>query len=268
MEQYPQEHLEALVDSNARRSLLSGAHSLWYDHVKLLLHQALSDLDEAIAGLPTPVRTAMTTELQVEAHELRAEWAEYSTNEEHMEPQRLWYSDRPFVLFDGGMEELSRDARDRLDQTEDGITTGNELQLAVDNLRLLAEAHRRCRSAIARFEPHFLSITEDPDLPDGYFFELAAPQPSQRRTGKWTALIHRWVPNSFDEDGEVNGATSEPFLDAELASPPTVDEIADVLSLVRNQPELLASWAKIQVGDALAGTRFVVTARPDDAAQN
>jgi hypothetical protein len=76
------------------------------------------------------------------------------------------------------------------------------------------------------------------------------------------------VPDSFDEDGEVIGATGEPFLDAELASPPTVDEIADVLSLVRNQPELLASWAKTQVGDALAGTRFVVTARSGDAAQN
>ena len=42
---YPSGHLAALVDHRARVDLPHSTHSLWYGHAKLLLHQALTDLD-------------------------------------------------------------------------------------------------------------------------------------------------------------------------------------------------------------------------------
>jgi hypothetical protein len=58
--------------------LLTGDHSLWYEYVKILLHQALCDLDEATAALPRPVQMAIAEELQTEGQDLPAEWQLYS----------------------------------------------------------------------------------------------------------------------------------------------------------------------------------------------
>lgn len=44
MHAYPHKQLAALTDAVARAALLTGAHSLWYEHVCLRLQQALDDL--------------------------------------------------------------------------------------------------------------------------------------------------------------------------------------------------------------------------------
>ena len=45
--------------------------------------------------------------------------------------------------------------------------------------------------------------------------------------------------------------------------PPTIAEIVELLNS-RGRPEQLTEWAKTPVGEALAGTTFVVTERYDD----
>ncbi|WP_433464338.1 hypothetical protein [Spirillospora sp. CA-128828] len=48
-----------------------------------------------------------------------------------------------------------------------------------------------------------------------------------------------------------------------LVTRPTASEIADLLDLSAEKPERLAAWAETAVGEVLAGTRFVVTERPE-----
>lgn len=75
---YPAGHLAALTDRGDRAELLIGAHSLWYELVKLLLAKALTDLDDAMATVPGPVGTAIDAEFEAEARGLRDALAECS----------------------------------------------------------------------------------------------------------------------------------------------------------------------------------------------
>jgi hypothetical protein len=80
LESYPIEHLQPLLDGQRGR-LRQGAHSLWYEYVKVLLSHALNDLDQATAGLPAPVQTAIAAEVRLEGEQLTAEWRYYSNND-------------------------------------------------------------------------------------------------------------------------------------------------------------------------------------------
>jgi hypothetical protein len=79
--------------------LLEGAHSLWYEQAMVLLHQALADLDIAVAVAPEPVRTAIIAELEAEARGLRDELADYREGVEPPEPEkrRGWDFEFQFV---------------------------------------------------------------------------------------------------------------------------------------------------------------------------
>lgn len=83
---YPQGHLAALTDRDARANLINGAHSLWYELVNLLLLQR-ADLDKAMAAVPSPVRTAIDADLETEASELRDALAEFSEEVSHPETE-------------------------------------------------------------------------------------------------------------------------------------------------------------------------------------
>lgn len=117
---YPTDHLAALTDRSARPGLLDGAHSLWFDYVKALLHQALTDLDEAAARAPAPVQTAIIAELEAEARNLRAALADFSEGVvlPETKDRRIWEFEAPFVAFDG----LDGEDRDHLNRIEDGIS--------------------------------------------------------------------------------------------------------------------------------------------------
>ncbi|MGW1682721.1 hypothetical protein [Saccharopolyspora sp. NPDC002376] len=138
---YPVEHLAALTDESARASLLEGAHSLWYEQVKVLLHQTLSDLDEATTAVPAPVRSAISAELGAEACGLREARAVFSEGVEPPETgnRRIWDFEDPFAPFDGGLEGLSGEDRARLDRFELDFTD-EELNEGVADLRWLLDA--------------------------------------------------------------------------------------------------------------------------------
>ncbi|MFC9250396.1 hypothetical protein [Amycolatopsis thailandensis] len=268
-ELYPNEHLAALTDRDARSTLLVGTHSLWYEHVKLLLHQALTDLDRSTASVPAPVKTAITAELEKEARDLRDALAEYT---EGIEPPssssgREWDSDLPFVLFGGGFEGLSESDRDRLDRLELGAT---EVELAegVDGMRLLIDAYEQCSNREARLILDDLNISDDPDPygPDRFFLDVLAPLPNSEldRTG-WTVELGWWELDPADDDEEEpSSASGETVLRCTMPVPPDASQLVELLNLSDGQPEQLRAWAATPVGRKLAGTSFVVTKRYTD----
>lgn len=265
-EHYPAEHLAALTDQSARADLLDGAHSLWYEQVKVLLHQALADLDDATAVVPAPVRTAITEELEAEAHGLRDALAEYSEGIEppETEDRRDWDFGAPFVAFAGGEDGLSREDRDRLNRLERGITNKRLMTGAAD-LRLLLDAYTRCANNEAMLLVDDFTITDDPfgSDSDRFFLNVEAPTPNGAYgRDDWGVDISRWVPD--DPEDEDSRATGEPVLRCVRSAPPTAAEIVELLNRSGGRPEQLAAWVKTPVGEALTGTAFVVTERYDD----
>jgi hypothetical protein len=257
---YPQTHLASLTDRTAHADLLNGAHSLWYEHVKLLLHQALADLDDAMAAVPAPVRTAIKAELETEASELRDALAEFSeaVPSPETDGRRYWDFWFPFVTFDGGMDDLSGRARESLDRHEKGITT-EQREKAVADLRLLVTAYAQYLGEHAVLEPENFAIFDEPYDSDRYFLTVNAPQPGDN-DGAWRVEIGHWEPDG-PEDAECNSATGHTILSCARSAPPTASEIADLLNRSAEQPKQLTFWAETPVGATLAGTTFVVTER-------
>ena len=261
---YPTGHLAALIDLEARADLLAGAHSLWYEQVKVLLYQALTDLDGATAAAPPPVRMAVAAELEAEARGLREALAEFSGDGDLPDDdnRRDWEHEAPFVVFNGGLAGLGAEDRAGLDRVERGVT-GARLRTAVDSLRLLLDVHERCANYEARLVVDDFLITDDPyeDDCDLYFLNVEAPMPAGQydRVG-WSVDISLWVPDP-DDDSRASG---EPVLVCARSAPPAADEIIELLDRSGGRQEQLAAWAKTPVGEALEGTSFVVTQRFDD----
>uniref|UniRef100_A0AAU2V813 Uncharacterized protein n=1 Tax=Streptomyces sp. NBC_00003 TaxID=2903608 RepID=A0AAU2V813_9ACTN len=263
---YPTKHLAALTDATSRADLLSGAHSLWYEYTCLELHQALADLDEALTVVPEPIRIAINAELETEARQLSEALAEYSegTSVPETEGRRSWDFGQPFVTYDGGVDMLSREAREQLDRFEEGITP-EEREKAIANLRLLVTACSRFPDMLGGLEEANLAIFAEPYGSDGYYLSIHAPEPGDDGADSWDVEICRWVPDDPDEDYEdCSSATGGAVVRCVLPTSPGADEIADLLNRVEGQPDLLAKWAEVRVGGVLEGTRFVVTECYDD----
>lgn len=265
---YPDTHLEAITDRDRRAELLTGAHSLWYEYAKLLLHRALSDLDVAVASAPAPVATAIEAELDAEILSLRAALCEFEegSEEDDAGPERLWDPDTPFVPFAGGMDELGMGTRDELDQVEQGLSA-EQLEEAVTDLRLLRNAYMSGSGTFVLFEEGNLSISDDPgsDGSDRYFLDIQAPLPSDLHGPRsWVIAINRWDIDLDDPETEGMTATGEAVLDCSLPTRPTESELIDLLNLSgRGQQGQLSEWAMTPVGASLRGTAFVVTRRYD-----
>jgi hypothetical protein len=265
---YPHTHLEAITDRDRRAELLTGAHSLWYEYAKLLLHRALTDLDAAIAPTPAPVQTAIEAELGAEVLSLWAALREFEEGsaEDDAEPERRWDFETPFVPFEGGMDELGVGTRDELDRAEEGLST-EQLEEAVSDLRLLRNAYMSGAGGFLLFEEGYLSVSDDPgpDGSDRYFLDIQAPLPSDpHRPPSWAITINRWDIDLDALENEGMTATGEAVLDCSLPDRPTESELIDLLSLSgRGQQEQLSAWAKTPVGATLKGTPFAVTRRYD-----
>ncbi|MGW2490550.1 hypothetical protein ACWCV9_25530 [Streptomyces sp. NPDC001606] len=258
---YPTKHLAALTDRASRAALLSGAHSLWYEYACLELHQALADLDEALTEVPEPIRIAINAELETEARQLSEALAEYSegTSVSETEHRRSWDFGRPFVTYDGGVDMLSREAREQLDRLEEGITP-KEREEAIANLRVLVTACSRFPDMLGGLEEDDLAIFAEPYDSDGYYLSVQAPEPGDDGADSWHVEIGRWVPDDPDEDyEECDSATGSAVVRCVLPTAPDADEIADLLKRIEVQPDLLAKWAGVPVGGVLEGTRFLVT---------
>lgn len=257
---YPQRHLAALTDREARVDLLlTGAHSLWYEYVCLELYRSLSDLDAATAVVPPPVLTAITVELETEVRELRNALAEYSEGMAvpETEDRRDWDFGHPFVTYDGGMEMLGTEMREQLDRFEDGISS-EERARAVADLRVLVTAYAQCSSEQAALDSRPLSIFSEPYDSDGYYLTVHMPEPQKREAATWEIEIGHWEPDD-PEDEDCSSATGSSDVRCELPAPPTADGLTRLLDEVEQQPSILAKWAGMQVGAILDGTEFVVT---------
>jgi len=238
----PVDHLAALTDRDARPGLVEGAHSLWYEQAMLLLRHALADLDTAVAAVPAPVKTAIGAELEAEARALQNELAG-----EPPEPRRVWRFHAPFVEPVPGLQD-----REKLNDLEHGLDQ-TQLEQAVADLRLLLDAYLRCADGGAQLIVEDFEISADPDDEDAYFLTVQAPIVSWERTG-WNIELGRWVP-----DGD--GAEGAPVLDCARSAPPALSEVVELLNRSNGQSAVLAGWAETAVGEALAGTAFVVTNR-------
>ncbi|GAB2924575.1 hypothetical protein [Streptomyces mayteni] len=255
---YPQKHLAALNDRSARAELLNGAHSLWYELAVLRLHQALADLDNALAAAPPPVRIAVDAELVTEERELRAALAEY---QEDVEPPdtdspRHWDFDSPFVAFEEGRDDLGDETREGLDRLETKLTRG-QLEASVADLRLLITAYAQYHGESATLETESLAIFHEPFDSDGYFMTVDTPS-RETRGSVWQIDISRWEPDD-PEDAECGSATGQTLVTYTRSMPPTASEIADLLHRVEKEPKLLVAWAHAPVGADLAGTDFTAT---------
>ncbi|WP_182907524.1 hypothetical protein [Microbispora sp. H13382] len=263
---YPVDHLAVLVDQGARENLLKGAHSLWYEYVKLLLHQALIDLDAAMSSVPVPVRTAVRAEIETEGYALIR--AAENLDPEEAEDARLCEFDNPFVTFESrrgnvylGDPYCLKGERYRLDRLEQGASR-RRLEQAVDDLRLLYDAYARCNNGRANLIiDSSLFIEYEPEDELGrYFLSIFAPMPSDDDDA-WQLEIAQWIPE--DPEEEDGPATGEPVLRCVRAAPPKASELIEVLNLSQARAQL-ADWAVTPIGEALDGTTFMVTRRYDD----
>ncbi|WP_020671991.1 hypothetical protein [Amycolatopsis nigrescens] len=259
---YPVEHLTTLTDRDARPGLVEGTHSLWYEQAMVLLHRALADLDTAAAAAPAPVRTAISAELEAEARGLRDELAEYTEGVEPPEPEkrRFWDFQSPLVVVDESVSGLDQRDRDSLNGLEQGLRRAH-FERAVADLRLLLDAYLRCANGEAQLLIDGFEISDDPydEDADRYFLNVQAPMPDGEwgRTD-WNVGICRWVPDGPQtEDGDRD----EPVLDCVRSEPPALSEIVGLLNRSDGRSDVLAAWAETAVGEALAGTAFVVTKR-------
>ncbi|WP_412542985.1 hypothetical protein R8Z50_11020 [Longispora sp. K20-0274] len=256
---YPTDHLDHIVDPALRDRLLVGAHSLWFENAKILLHEALVDLDAALEGCAPPVRLAILAELEVEVRDLKATHLMFSANiEPEVEIQREWEHELPFVSFQGAASALTGRRRAEMDRAERKFP---DLAGAVDGLRLLYEAVRLSKSRTARLDDCYIHLTDDPDdySAGGHFLSIEAP--THPRRDEWHVALYRWEPDDDDEDG--NSSHSDLVVDCALDTPPTARVLANLLDLSNGDDGRLASWAATPVGQPLEGTSFLVTERAD-----
>lgn len=258
---YPSEHLSALVDRNARADLLEGAHSLWYELVKLRLHDAFEDLDKVMAAVPPPVQTAVAAELERESTQLRNGLAEFSDDTEFSRNSdtRYWdFNAPPFVASDAAADVLDSDVRKALERAEQEVPSGN-LAKAVADLRLLAAVEAQHHVEGGTFDPAGFEIFCEPYDSDRYYVTVNAPW-SRHFKENWQITIGRWVPDDPDDE-EYSSATGEPLLSCSRHEAPSAAAIVALLELSEQRAEQLADWAKTSVGSTLSGTDFVVTKR-------
>jgi hypothetical protein len=265
---YPSEHLAFVADPSSRADLLSGTgeHSLWYEYAMLMLHRALDDVDIATASVPASVRTAITAELEAEARSLMIGLRKYTADPSDEETDRQWDFEDPFVLFDGWMTELSGNVRHRIDRLESHLAAGHVAQAAED-LRLLYNVYRTVKGGGADLAEEYLCLSYEHDdtAEDGYYLTIVAPRPGDPH-GKetWSLVIDQWVADKYDSDGYVEESHGETVLECVLAEQPTAAELTRILDLAQSGPEQMSAWAETPVGDALAGTAFIVTSHDGD----
>ena len=262
---YPSEHLAALTDRSARPGLLEGAHSLWYEHIKAVLHDALTWLDDSMALVPAPIRTALDAEVEAEARGLRDALADYHEGVGLPEGsnRRAWNFEAPFISYED-MNGLVGEGRLLLDRVELGITD-EQLREGAADLRVLLDACTRCDNDEATLAVDDFSITDDPRWlePNGYFLSVEAPMPNGAyRRNDWRVDICRWV--SDDPGDEESDAVGTPVLRCTRATRPSAADIVELLNRSGGNAEQLIEWAKTPVGETLANTAFVVTSRYDD----
>ncbi|MER5649031.1 hypothetical protein [Streptosporangium sp. NPDC002524] len=265
---YPAGHLAALVEQDARDGLLHGAHSLWYEYVKLLLRRALTDLDAATASVPEPVRTAVKAEIDAEVSALIR--ASEDPGPEGPGDLRLCEFDNPFVTFESrrgnvylGDPHCLKGERLRLDRLEFGVSR-KRLEQAVDDLRILYDAFDRCDNERANLIiEDSLFVDFDPWEEPGHrqFLNIFAPMPGSREAA-WQLEIGRWISDDLDDDDDSE--TGQTILRCVLATPPSASELVEVLNLAVAHDRQLAVWETTPVGEALEGTGFVVTLRYED----
>ncbi|MEV6608768.1 hypothetical protein [Kutzneria sp. NPDC051319] len=130
------------------------------------------------------MRTAINAELEVEAHGLRDEPAEYVENIEPQKPEkrRLWNFRSPLVGLNGVEFELSQVSRNTLNGVELGLDHVEIAQSAA-NLRLLLAAQLPCAGNWVELLADGIEISEDPhdEDEDRYYLNVQAPMPR----GKW-----------------------------------------------------------------------------------
>lgn len=252
---YPALHLAALDDRSVRASLLEGEHSFWYEYVKVLLHEALADLDDAMRGLPAPIRTAITVELEQEASGLREALAQWDGRDDRWDTgrERRWRFGAPFVQFEGGLPGLGSEFRRRLDRDEQNITA-EQFKRGVDAIRLLTLAVARTSSDNLELDIEQTRLTHNlvGARTTGYFLDVIAPMPDQSLDTSWDVEIFHW-----------ENADGDPVLKCSRSAPPAVEELIELLDLSGGQTWQVAAWAKTAVGETLDGTTFVVTERHD-----
>ena len=262
---YPEEHLAALVDPSARAGLLRTTHSLWYGYAKLLLHQALAELDVVLADVPGPVRTAICAELVAEERGLREALAEYTTGIDApaREDRRCWDFGAPFAAFDKGVDLLDEEDRKSMNRLERGAE-GEHIAKAVSDMRLVLDVSRRCTNPSMMLLDVF-TLSDDPVGGDRYYLNVEAPLPNGRYDRHdWIVEIGQWDIDTDDPEHEGETARGEPVLVCSRASAPPATELVELFDRSGGRPELLAEWAVTPVGEKLAGTAFVVTKRFDE----
>jgi hypothetical protein len=265
---YPSRHIDALTDVQVRDDLLTGTHGLWYEYVCFELHCAFGDLEEALAPAPDPVRIAVRAEVAKEAQLLRVAAADADGTEAAPteDIERLWEHGKPFVLYDGGMDALSTEVRENLNDFE-GDATDEERATAVADLRVLATASSLCTGVDhLHLEASYLDLVYDPFGQDKLFLTIGAPQPGEDGPRAWSIDIQQWVPDDLDDDeDEFGSATGQSVLRCELPARPSAESLADVVCRLDREPQLFARIVKAaQVGSPLESTQFVVTAIGED----
>ncbi|GAB2860056.1 hypothetical protein GCM10022221_69540 [Actinocorallia aurea] len=266
---HPSDHLASLADPGTREALLKGAHSLWYEYVRALLHHALADLDAATADAPPPVRTAITAELQTEAAHLYEAFVEESggIRAPRAPGRRLWDSSSPCILFTDTRADPRDVTQEYLDELERTVPR-ERLASAVEDLCLLVSAHALARTPEAFLEPHGFQIDIEGPEAYGHYLVISAPAPDGLGPSTWQARIGFWIPDPRSvpgfADDEHEGAVGSDVLTCRLSEPPTPSRLADLLSRVAATPALLDTWATTPVGSPLLGTDFVVTHREDE----
>jgi hypothetical protein len=196
-----------------------------------------------------------------------SELVTYEEGPSEEEAERQWDFEDPFVPFNGGMVELGRSMRERLDRME-GNLSAEQLAQVSEDLRLLYNAYITATAGLVTLEEQYLSISyeHEESLSGGYFLAIQAPLPSHPGgPTSWSVTISQWIPDEYDLEGEVESAHGETVLACTLAERPSAGELTGLLDLAESRPEQLPSWAKTPVGDALAGTAVVVTSRHDDS---
>jgi hypothetical protein len=172
-----------------------------------------------------------------EARALRDELAEFAEAVEPPDPEkrRVRGFHSPFVFLDASVSGLGQEDRDNLNDLEEGLDQV-ELEQAVADLRLLLDAYLRCANSEVRLLIDAFEISDYP-----YDEEDEGPR---------------------TEDGD--SATGKSVLDCVRSDSPALSEIVELLDCSDGQSDVLATRAKTAVGEALAGTAFIVTKRYED----
>jgi hypothetical protein len=174
----------------------------------------------------------------------------------------LWDDDAPFVT---SAEALSDATRHQLDEREEEASAA-DLRQGVADLQVLYDALvQSTNNKEARLQVSEFLIEFDPweDTRDNFFLDVSARIPGgDSGQDAWSVGVYRWVPD--DPDEEYGGASSDAILTCGRSSSPDLDELVTLLNLSGGNDAQLATWAATPLGEPLAGTTFIVTARYTD----